>query len=111
MGYGQYTRDIDGVERNLGYYVVARCDHPVCDKVIDRGLGYLCGRDPGETEVGCGRYFCGAHLGYRVYGRGKEAPMVQNCVRCRRGRKPFPMKPDMTPAEVEEHYLGAGHGV
>jgi hypothetical protein len=25
-------------------------------------LGYLCGRDPGGDEYGCGGYYCGAHL-------------------------------------------------
>ena len=34
-----------------------------CDEVIDRGLGYICGRMHGG-EGGCGRYFCGEHEGW-----------------------------------------------
>jgi len=34
-------------------------------------------------------------MGYRQYGRGKNARFVQNCERCQRGRKPYPMKPDI----------------
>lgn len=34
-----------------------------CDESIDRGLGFLCGDQPGRpSEFGCGRWFCGQHL-------------------------------------------------
>lgn len=98
MGYGYYTESIDGVERHCGYGVQCVCDHPGCDKRIHRGLAYLCGQDPGEGSYGCGRYFCEEHLGYRTYGRGKDAETVRNCSRCQRGRAPFPMKPDIPEA-------------
>lgn len=88
MGYGYYTRTIDGLERHLGYGVKALCDHPDCDEVIDRGLGYLCGDEPGEgNEEGCGRYFCGAHGGGTKW-----------CERCAQGAAPWPMKPDLPDA-------------
>lgn len=91
MGYGYYTRTIDGLERHLGYGVKALCDHPDCNEEIDRGLGYLCGEDPGDgSENGCGRYFCGKHL---WLGGG-----VQQCQRCVDGLGPWPMKPDLPDA-------------
>jgi hypothetical protein len=63
MGYGYYT--VDGV-RPAGYMVAATCDKRGCDAEIDRGLGYLCGSEPGQFhgEGGCGRYYCEDHLGF-----------------------------------------------
>lgn len=95
MGYGYYTVSIDGLERHAGYAVVCLCDHPDCSEEIDRGLSYVCGSEPGETERGCGRYFCGEHMKYRTYGRGKDAEDVQVCEECKARRKPWPMKPDL----------------
>jgi hypothetical protein len=64
MGYGFYfiTDNATGEERPAGYYVEATCDKRGCDAEIDRGMGYCCG-EPGSFETGCGRYFCGSHLG------------------------------------------------
>ncbi len=92
MGYGHYTRNIDGLERHLGYAVPCLCDHPGCEKRIDRGLAFLCGEEPGDGGgVGCGRYFCESHRsGYR---RG-----VRICSRCEHYRSPWPMKPDLPDA-------------
>lgn len=86
MGYAHYTRTIDGLERHLGYAIRAECDHPDCTTRIDRGLGYLCGAEPGGDDEGCGRYFCEAH---RLAGQ---------CERCAAGAEPFPMKPDLPDA-------------
>ena len=63
MGYGYYTVDFG---RPAGYMVLATCDKRGCDAEIDRGLGYLCGDSPGmfNGEPGCGRYYCGDHLGW-----------------------------------------------
>ena len=62
MGYARYTLP-DG--REAGYAVRATCDYSGCRTEIDRGLGYLCGRDPDgfrdPEEFGCGRYFCEKH--------------------------------------------------
>lgn len=64
MGFQRY-RLPDG--RMAGYGVTATCDHPGCSATIDRGLGYLCGRDPDghrdPDDYGCGRYYCYDHLG------------------------------------------------
>jgi len=62
MGYGFYTVDF---ERPSGYMVLATCDKRGCDNEIDRGLGYLCGSEPGLFNGdGCGRYYCEDHLGF-----------------------------------------------
>lgn len=62
MGYSYYTLP-DG--REAGYGVEAECDHPDCHETIDRGLGYLCGRNPlghkDAEEPGCGNYYCSKH--------------------------------------------------
>lgn len=61
----------DDMGREIGYGVPATCDHPGCDKEIDRGLAYCCGGMHGgqgyydedlQTWFGCGRYFCAEHL-------------------------------------------------
>jgi hypothetical protein len=63
MGYAHYeiTRP-DGITIEAGYGVEAVCEEEGCKAKIDRGLGYLCGKDPGGDEHGCGGYFCGEHL-------------------------------------------------
>ena len=62
MGYGFYFVD---ARRPAGYMVLATCDKRGCGAEIDRGLGYLCGTVPGQFHggPGCGRYYCGDHLG------------------------------------------------
>lgn len=72
-------------KRDVGYGVPAICDHPGCDKKIDRGLGYVCGGEPYGGDKGCGLFFCSAHQ----YGFG------QLCQRCTEGHaQPFEPKPD-----------------
>jgi hypothetical protein len=70
--------------RDIGYGVPATCDHPDCNKKIDRGLAHVCGGEPYGGEDGCGLYFCGSHL----------LAMHQQCQRCASGKKPFLAKPD-----------------
>lgn len=67
-------------KRDIGYGVPASCDHPGCGKVIDRGLGCVCGGEPYGGEKGCGLYFCGDHL------FGFEDAL---CDQCSHRRKPF----------------------
>jgi hypothetical protein len=51
---------VDG--RTVGYSVAAKCDHPQCESVIDRGLAYACGSEHGCDEVDtCSGYYCAAH--------------------------------------------------
>jgi hypothetical protein len=78
----------DKWRRDIGYGVPAVCDHPKCDKRIDRGLAYVCGGEPYGGEKGCGLHFCGEHLSF--------AHGPQRCPKCNRYDKtPYRPKPDM----------------
>lgn len=72
MGYARYeiTRP-NGDRIEAGYAVETNCDETGCKAKIDRGLAYLCGKDPRGDEHGCGGHFCEQHL----YGD-------QQCKRC-----------------------------
>lgn len=72
--------------RDIGYGVPCVCDHPQCDKKIDRGIAYVCGGEPYGGDRGCGLYFCSEHLDY-----------CNLCSRCRRSNKkgPYDPKPDV----------------
>ncbi|WP_395406277.1 hypothetical protein ACHMW6_06290 [Pseudoduganella sp. UC29_106] len=76
----------DNLKRDVGYGVPAFCDHPDCNKVIDRGISYVCGGGIFGGEHGCGMHFCGDHMRHN-----NEA---QVCERCLKGRARFPVKPD-----------------
>lgn len=71
-------------QRDIGYGVPSICDHPDCEAAIDRGLGYVCGREPYGGDRGCGLYFCGDHL----------SALGQLCERRRKGLMAFAPKPD-----------------
>lgn len=62
MGYAAYTITRNGQQIEAGYAIEAVCEQDGCTAAIDRGLGYLCGAEPGGTEYACGGYFCGEHL-------------------------------------------------
>lgn len=72
--------------RDIGYGVLAICDHPGCGEAIDRGLAFVCGGEPYGGEHGCGLYFCGQHLLM-----GEQLPQ---CERCMAGQPPFDPTPD-----------------
>lgn len=74
--------------RDIGYGVIAHCDHPGCRRVIDRGLAFVCGGEPFGGSNGCGLYFCSKHLFY------KSKKNAQACEQCLNSRKPFGPKPD-----------------
>lgn len=74
--------------RDIGYGVPATCDQPACDEQIDRGLGFVCGREPYGGAKGCGLYFCAKHLFLDSHG----TPL---CDRCSDGQPPFDPKPDL----------------
>lgn len=77
----------DRLKRDVGYGVPATCDHPECNRKIDRGLAYVCGGEPYGGDEGCGLHFCGHHLWM-----GKER---QLCWQCLNGEgEPFTPKPD-----------------
>lgn len=69
--------------RDIGYGVVAYCDHPECDKTIDRGLAYVCKEQEPRGGDGCGLYFCEDHQSYKG-----------ECERCQDGKEPFAPKPE-----------------
>jgi hypothetical protein len=75
-------------KRDIGYAVPAYCDHPGCNKLIDRGLSYVCGGEPYGGDRGCGLYFCAEHLIVHM-------KLPQLCERCSpRKKKSFNPKPD-----------------
>lgn len=77
--------------RDIGYGVPATCDHPSCNKRIDRGLSYVCGGEPYGGDHGCGLFFCGKHL--TAEDRGEDCPQL--CARCAAGEGHFDPKPDV----------------
>lgn len=80
--------------RDIGYGVPAVCDHPKCGVEIDRGLAHVCGGFPFD-DVGCGLYFCGAHLRISSkFGTNGERYLATYCTRCRNRKPPFTPKPD-----------------
>jgi len=76
--------------RDIGYGVPAICDHPGCNKEIDRGLSYVCGGRPYGGEKGCGLFFCEDH---RYYSKHDDDPEM--CQRCCDDEQPFEPKPDV----------------
>ena len=89
MGYAVYERN----GRDCGYGIPSLCDQPECSEKIDRGLAYLCGKDPGGDEFGCGLYFCSSHL-LLDYPDGLEESSWR-CDRCIAGEDPYDPKPDL----------------
>lgn len=71
--------------RDIGYGVVAYCDHPDCDEKIDRGLAHVCGGEPYGGEHGCGLYFCSKH---------QYTSPHQLCQACGKSKPHFPPKPE-----------------
>lgn len=70
-------------ERDIGYGVIAYCDHPDCNEEIDRGLAYVCKNQEPHGGDGCGLYFCSSHQSY-----------LGECEQCEKGKEPFTPKPE-----------------
>lgn len=86
MGWGNCGEDSEG--RPIGYVFEATCDHPGCDKQIDRGLSYACGgmhgkyATDGNMEV-CEKYFCGDHMTTVAVPNGTgRSTAIQVCKGC-----------------------------
>ena len=94
--YYKVTRQ-DGKTIEAGYGVETVCEEKGCREKIDRGLAYLCGKQPGGDEYGCGGYFCANHLFL-----GSGAPVPEGlCGRCYdRYEKEHP-DPDEAPEDGE----------
>lgn len=75
-------------DRDIGYGVPSVCDHPDCNKEIDRGVCFVCGGQPFGGQAGCGLFFCEDHL---YFYSGKPYFI---CERCGEDLEPFEPKPD-----------------
>lgn len=76
-------------QRDIGYGVPSICDFPSCNRIIDRGLAYVCcGEEPYGGD-GCGLYFCDKHAKWTLRGRWHA------CSRCANYLQPFKPKPDL----------------
>ena len=87
----------DHWKRDIGYGIVAFCDHPECNKKIDRGLAYVCCDQEPRGGDGCGLYFCSEHKGYSRFSEpdedGDEEFVLNDCCeRCRYSKDPFTPK-------------------
>lgn len=89
MGYQVYKVG----HRWGGYGVPAICEHPNCNKEIDRGVSYACGGEP-FSQRGCDMYFCEEHLFYKKVNEDGERVFKPLCERCCDRRKSFPYKPE-----------------
>lgn len=79
MGYAYYeiTRP-NGDRIAAGYSVEAVCEEDGCEAKIDRGLAYLCGKDPRGDDHGCSGYFCEQHLNGDQCSRCSDAAAKAN---------------------------------
>ena len=89
MGYSLYKVG----DRWAGYGVPTFCEHPGCNKEIDRGMAYACGGEP-FSEGGCDRYFCSKHRVYHSFNVGGGRQEMEVCERCAKHKSPFPYKPE-----------------
>jgi hypothetical protein len=91
-----------------GYWVPAICEHPDCNKKIDRWMSYACWWEP-FSEYWCDRYFCEEHTKFVDFDnvnwwvvkeedyneeREDEYEYKQVCFRCAEWKEPFPYKPE-----------------
>jgi len=82
MGWAHCGKDSKG--RDMGYAIEATCDHPECDKEIDRGLDFACGGMHGEDEVSCENYFCNLHRSHIIEDNLYHGGLARVCVACYR---------------------------
>lgn len=78
--------------RDIGFDVTATCDHPDCQKAINRGVEHVCGSEPYGGDSGCGLYFCADHLETKTLD-ADEGP-ISVCAQCASGKEPFEPTPD-----------------
>lgn len=88
------------------YGVAATCEHPWCNKEIDRWISYACWWEP-YSDLWCDRYFCWDHLYYTSFDENwviltddveddvyDRSVRIDLCERCRDKKDPFPYKPE-----------------
>jgi len=91
--------------RFWGYWVSTICEHPDCNKEIDRWMSYACWWEP-FSEKWCDRYFCEKHTNYvefdsmwdMIKEESKEDKQGNECYplceRCAKNEEPFNYKPE-----------------
>lgn len=86
-------------QRDIGYGVLAYCDHPQCNLTIARSSEYACGETLDGGPHGCGLYFCLTHLnhshspdGTRDRRDSDDNCLPRRCGRCIDGQAPFSPK-------------------
>ncbi|MBE3670940.1 hypothetical protein BOO25_18600 [Vibrio navarrensis] len=80
MSWANCGQDKSG--RFIGYAIEAICDHPGCNKEINRGLSYVCGTMHGEDEISCDKYFCEEHKSnYVTFDDGRGAHICDECAK------------------------------
>lgn len=92
MGWG-IGFDIDW-DRDIGYGVIAYCDHPDCNETIDRGLSYVCADQEPRGGDGCGLYFCSKHLNHSKVDKRDRFVLSSCCERCAVDADSFEPKPE-----------------
>ena len=94
-------------DRFGGYWVPAICEHPDCNKEIDRWMRYACWWEP-FSEYWCDRYFCEEHTKFVTFDKDwkivsdedydeekeDEYETKQICFRCAEWKEPYPYKPE-----------------
>ena len=68
--------------KTIGYSVRAVCEHPGCEKQIDRGMSYACGGEHEDDYFCCDGYFCPEHL--HVVELVDSRDVLAVCENCRR---------------------------
>lgn len=86
MGWANCGTDSQG--RPIGYAHEATCDHPGCNKRIDRGLSYVCGDMHGADEISCEKYFCQEHRSAIIKHDDRYFDVCESCEA--RWRNAFP---------------------
>lgn len=90
-------------QRDIGYGVIAYCDHPGCGKEIDRGLAYVCGgQEPYGGDCGCGLYFCAEHQYYHSFRNGDKGFYCKRCCTHNPPYKPSPEHPKWIKWKLED---------
>ncbi|MDC3312711.1 SEC-C metal-binding domain-containing protein [Flavobacteriaceae bacterium] len=100
MGWG-YGFD-DNWKRDVGYGVPAYCDHPECERVIHRGLNYVCGGDMFGGEHGCGLYFCDEHRPVYLEIDDDVFMVCENCADNKDPHEPSAEHPDWMRHKLKE---------
>lgn len=81
-------------DRDIGYGVIAYCDHPDCNETINRGLSHVCADEEPYGGDGCGLYFCSKHLVHSKIDDDDRFFLGVCCERCAEGDDSFDPKPE-----------------